>query len=186
MKTSKPFVEGIVDILVRDKALSHDRALTLKKTFFDRSKIAFDTFLLEEGLIDRAQLLKALGEYFQVQPFDVVGNFFERHYLQMFPKDFLLRNIIIPLERDEVTLIVIAGDPNNPELLSRIGEHVSYDIRFMVGLDEDIIDAVQEYYDKSLTEVDTSGDTDDLRLERKETEEAGKLLYGDEEPFEEE
>lgn len=184
MKASKPFVEGVVDILVRNKALAHDRAVALKKMFFDRSKIAFDTFLLEEDLVDRAQLLNALSEYFQLPAFDVTGHFFERHYLRMFPKDFLLRNIMIPLEEDEVTLIVVAGNPNDPELLSRIGEHVSYDIRFCVGLDADIIDAIQEFYDKSLTEVDTSGDTDDLRLERQETEEAGKLLYSEEEPYE--
>lgn len=178
MKASTSFVEGLIDVLQKQQAVSADRAAALKKLFEDRSKVAFDTFLLQEGLVDRATLLNALSAYYKVPAFDVVGYFFERHYLRMFPKHFLLRHKIIPIPRDENILVVIASQPDNPELLSAIGEHVSYDIRFNVGLEEDIADAIEEYYEKALTEVPENMDT---QREREQTEAAGKLLEGDEE-----
>ena len=83
----------------------------------------------------------------------------------MFPKDMLLRNAIIPLEVDENMMIMVASEPDDPELLFEIGEYVSYDIQFYVGLGRDICDAVKEFYDKSDTE-DTE-DEDDETMRKK-------------------
>src|SRR5207244_235001 len=87
---------------------------------------------LAEGIIEQEELLEALSEYYQVPSFDVIGYFFETHLLRMFPKDMLLRNEIIPMQVDENMLIVVAANPNNPDLLFEIGENVSYDILFHV------------------------------------------------------
>jgi len=89
----------------------------------------------------------------------VVGYIFNELLVREFPKDFLLRNNIIPMEVDDEILIVIAGDPAASGLESSIREYVSYGVEFMVGLSRDIEDMVKEYYDKSPTE-----DPEDLDL----------------------
>src|SRR5690349_13243028 len=147
MKRSETFVEAFTKILSEQNAIKPDEASALKKAFFNRSQEAFDDFLLEEGLVSRTAILNALSQYYDVPAFDVIGYFFDHLLLIEFPKDFLLRNQMIPLERDENILFMIASNPNNPELLAEIGKYVSYDIQFLVGIAGDITDAVKEFYD---------------------------------------
>lgn len=173
MKHTHDFVDSLCTILLKQGALKRDDAQALKKAFYDRSDIGFDEFLLQEGLVSRTQLLNALSEYYQVPAFDVTGYFFEHERLHEFPKDFLLRNLIIPLERDENILVVIAANPGDEDLLPEIGAHVSYDIQFMVGIAQDITDAVKEFYEKSLT----APEPDEPGRGIEETEEVEELLH---------
>lgn len=149
MKRSETFVQGLMRILVNNNVFKEDEAKAIIKAFKDRSKANFDEFLLEEGLISRTDLLNGLSMYYSVPAFDVLGHFFDYNELHMFPKNFLVRNVIIPLEHDEDVMVIIAGNPSDEDLLTKIGEHVSYDITFNVGLDQDILDAIREFYDKS-------------------------------------
>ena len=128
----------------------------------------FDDFLLEEGLIEEEPLLRALAEYYQVPSVDVTGYFFDTDLLRNFPKDFLLRNRIVPLEMEDDILIVVANDPDNPDLLSSIGAYTSEDIQFRVGLARDITDAVTEFYEKSPTDLLDDQDLADEQLEEEE------------------
>lgn len=149
MKKGQTFVEGLTRILMLQNVIKEDEARAIAKAFKDRSKGNFDDFLLEEGLVSRSDLLNALSTYFKVPAFDVLGHFFDYNMLHMFPKDFLVRNVIIPVEHDDDLMLVVAGNPQDQNLLPLIGDHVSYDIAFNVGINQDIIDAVREYYDRS-------------------------------------
>jgi hypothetical protein len=117
----KTYVEGLTDILVKLDMLPVEERVPTEEAFKHSGLDSFDDFLLEEGLIDREDLLRALSVFFQVPPFNVVGYFFETHLLHMFPKGFLLRNAIIPREVDENIMIMVASEPNVPDLLSAIG-----------------------------------------------------------------
>lgn len=165
MKHDESFVQGLTRILVEYNVIKEDEAKVMQKLFRDRSKAAFDDFLLEEGLVSRTDLLNALSKYYNVPAFDVLGHFFNHETVKKFPKGFLLRNVIVPLEHDENIMVLVAGNPQDPDLLSKIGEHVSYDIRFNVGLNQDITDAVKEFYDESpaseVDEVDDPGSFQD-------------------------
>lgn len=162
MDALKNFEAGFLEVLVKLKFLSSDDAHKLIAAYHESDVDQFDEFLLSEGIVEKEQLLEALAEYYQVPFFDVTGYFFETHLLRMFSKDMLLRNEIIPLQVDENMLIVVAADPSDSELLFEIGENVSYDIRFHVGIARDICDAVKEYYDKADTQ---DPEDEDLRQE---------------------
>ena len=164
MASTHTFVNGFVQTLVRMNVMQKEEALAADKAFHDAAKENFVDFLLEEGLVEREDILKALSQYYQVPSFDVVGYFFLHHLLHQFPKGVMLRNAFIPLQVDENMLIVIASEPDNADLLSVIGENVSYDVRIDVGIRLDITDAVEEYYDRAVTEVDQDID---LREERR-------------------
>jgi len=164
MEKKEAFTQGLAKILVKNKVVALKEAKSLQEMFKDSPKEAFDEFLLEEGLIEESDLLKGLSEYFQVPSFDVVGYFFDHHLITKFPKGFLLRSGIIPLEVDQNMLIVVSSNPDEPGLESSIRDYVSYDVNLMVGLRRDIADAVKEFYDLSPSEVPEDLD---LREERR-------------------
>lgn len=176
MAIGKTYVQGLTDILVKLGMLPVQERLATEQAFKDSGLPVFDDFLLEEALIDREDLLRALSVYYKLPPFDAVGYFFDTQLLHMFPKDFLLRNAIIPREVDEEIMIMIASEPDLPDLLSLIGEHVSYDIQFEVGIQTDITDAIEEFYDESLTQVALD---EDAREERRLTRQERALELGD-------
>ena len=149
----RKFIEAICDILVDLNKMKPERAENLKKSFQGSEKQYFDEFLLDEGLVQEEDLLQALELYYNKSAVDVTGLFFERHLLHMFPKDLLLRCGMIPREVDENIMIMIVSDPFDTRLLKLIGDYVSYDIRFQVGIRRQICNAVKAFYDKSPTET---------------------------------
>jgi Type II secretion system (T2SS), protein E, N-terminal domain len=179
MKKHEAFVEALCSILIKNNIVSAAEAVVMKRLFKDRSSDTFDDFLLSEGLVEKHDLLNALSEYYRVPAFDVVGYFFEHALLHAFPKEFLYENAIIPLEvDDESILLMIAADPHDENLLPAIGNHVSYDVQFMVGIRQDIEDAIDEFYDQSLAVVDEDSDLD---AERRQRDEEKELEEGEEE-----
>lgn len=171
MKNHESFVDGLVTILQKKDVIKANEADALKQSFHDSQKPYFDEFLLDQGIVSKDDLFEALADYFQVPYFDVVGYFFDHNLVRMFPKEIMISNSFIPIERDENMLIVAASNPSNSELLPIIGEYVSYDIHFRVGIRPDITGAIQEYYEPSLTEVDYDQDLDDDRRARVENDE---------------
>jgi len=153
MEKRETFAQELCEILVRHHVIDEAEGRALQRSFKNSEKENFDDFLLEEGLVEEAVLLRALGEYYQVPPVDVTGYFFDTQLLRNFPKDFLLRNRIIPIEMEDDIMVMVASDPDNADLLPAIGAYTSEDIQFRVGLGRDIADAVKEFYDKSPTDL---------------------------------
>lgn len=162
MSIKKGFEVGFFEVLVNLKYILPEEAIKLLEAYKESDVDQLNEFLLSEGIVERDQLLQALSHYYTVPSFDVDGYFFETHLLRMFAKDMLLRNEIIPLQVDENIMIVVAAHPDDSELLYQIGENVSYDIRFYVGIARDICDAVEEYYDKADTQ---DPEDEDIRRE---------------------
>ena len=153
MSRKKSFVKHFTKLLCENGHISLEDSLELPDEFSHRAKASFDDFLLSEGLVNKDDLLETLSQYYQVPFFDARGYFFKRSLLHMFPKHFLLKNVFIPIERDENILVVVANDPSDPDMLSKIGQFVSYDIQFRVGQYQAILDSSYEYYDSSVTSM---------------------------------
>lgn len=160
--------EKLTDILVKNGVIKQNEQAPLHKAFKESVLENFDDFLIEQGIVFKDDLLKALSVYYQVPAFDVIGYFFDHDLLHQFPRDFLLRNRVIPLEIDEGMLVVVASIPNDPELLPAFGNYVSYDIQFRVGIGRDIEDAIKEFYDRAPTEVNQDQDIHAELREEKE------------------
>jgi hypothetical protein len=147
-------VDGICKHLTDREVITPKRAQELRNLFKSSSIENFTDFLLEEGLIERNDILRAVSEHYQIPSFDVDGYFFDHALLNQLPKGMMLRHEIIPLRVDNDILIVIAADPSKQdELLEEIGKYVSYDVQFFVGISRDICDAVKEFHDEPVNEV---------------------------------
>lgn len=155
MRRSTEFVDGLCKILEKNQVFTSQESHDAKRLFKNESEDEFDNFLLQQELVEKEDLLKALSDYYQVPSFDVIGHFFEHSLVIKFPRDFLIRNEIIPLqELDDNMLIMVAANPDDESLLPNIGNYMSSDIQFMVGISEDIIETVEEFYDPSLQTID--------------------------------
>ncbi len=150
MKKLDP-IEGIASVLARHQLIGLDDLASLRSSFQQRDDIAFEDFLIEEGIVDKNDLLQALEEYYRVPSLDAVGEFFDHYLVRLVPKDVLLRHLIIPYMRENDNLWVLAAEPDNPHLPVVLGNYLSHNFNFMVGLPQDIRDAIREYYDESIT-----------------------------------
>lgn len=145
-------IDKLCAILQKNKALNDLDAQALVRAFGERSGATFEEFLLEEGLVEKKELLKALEEYFQTTAVDVTGLELNHHLVHMFPKDVMLRNLFVPWDREGDVLSVIAVNPRDPQLPEIVGKFVSYDVAFVAGFARDINDAIEDYYDESLVQ----------------------------------
>lgn len=181
MKKDISLVQRLTTSLLANKAITQKEADSLVTMFHDRAQGKVDNFLLDEGMVDRESLLEGLSDVYQVPYFDVQGYFFDHDLLHTFPKDILIAKGIIPLQVDEDILIMVASNPEDPELLDVIGNSVSYDIQFNVGIRRDIIDAIEEYYDQSIIleeEEDFDEDYDDDDTD--DDDDMGEDIFDDE------
>jgi hypothetical protein len=143
------FIDAFTTILHDQHALKGRDSHALKKAFKGRSDLAYQEFLIYEGIIDRQELLQALSTYYNMPSIDVRGIFFDHHLVTMFPKALLKRHNFIPYERDGNVLVCAAAEPRDPDLIILIGNYVSYDIVLTVGYFRDIWDQIGEFYDTS-------------------------------------
>lgn len=147
------FVEGLTVLLAQRKLISPIDMARLHTEFAQQDGVAFEDFLLEQGIVEREDLLETLSQYYGVPQLDTVGTFFDHQFLRLLPLEVMLEHLVIPYLREEGsdTLWVVAADPSNPHILELLGLYVTHDIAFMVGLPQDIRDALREYYDESDT-----------------------------------
>lgn len=160
MKEKLSFVDRVVAELINEGICSVAESKILAATFEDSAQEHFDIFLLEEETVGKEQLLKMLSNIYQVPLFDVNGYFFDHELLLLFPKDFLKKHIFIPISEEGETLSIVMNDPENLDALEEIGNYVSHNVDIQVGLSDDILAAIEEYY--SLDVVSDSTEEDDF------------------------
>jgi len=160
---TKTFVSEFCEILLKSKMIQEKEVAPLQKAFKESEQENFDEFLIDEGLVESDDVLRALSLYYKVPAIDVKGFLFDHFLVTKFPKEFLLQNNVIPYEVEENMLFVVASRPEQVGLESAMRDFVSYDIEFMVGIAQDIRDAIEEFYDKSIVL-----DAEDQDLDRDE------------------
>lgn len=168
-------VDELCKILIRHHVITPEEAKVYREQFLASDHDQIDDFLLDEGLVTKQELLEAHGSYYQLPTVDVEGELLDSELLRNFPKDFLLRNEFVPTELDEGILVIVAAHPDDETLLTNISRFVDVDVRLNVGLARDICDAVEEYYDKAVTEVPEDVDLHGERKEYEEFEHQGDL-----------
>ena len=74
--TKHHFVSRVAQAFVKLKVMSETEAESFEKEFSGRSKARVDDFLLDEGIVDRENLLKAIQAVYNIPSYDVRGHFF--------------------------------------------------------------------------------------------------------------
>lgn len=148
------FVSRLAEAFIKLKVMSEVEAESFVKEFEGRAKGRIDEFLLDEGIVDRVTLIKALQNVYGIPAYDVRGHFFNHQLVLLFPKDFLMNNCVIPLDVEDDILTIVVSNPEDDEMLEVVGNYVPYSINVVVGVYRDIIDAIEEYYDEDVVTSD--------------------------------
>ena len=154
MDYEQQLIDGITKVLVQLNYLSIEDAHALHEAFRKSEVERFEEFLLDEDVVDKANLLKCLQIYYKLPAIDVVGILFEHDLIIKFPKEVMLNFGFIPYQRDGDILQIIAARPQDPNLPEIISGYVSYETVFMVGICRDICDAAKEFHDSALTIIE--------------------------------
>jgi len=154
MEKTNSFVARFVESLIKNDIMKDSEAQSFVKEFKGRAKGNVVSFLLEEGLVEREDILRALASMYSVPSFDVSGHFFNHELLVLFPKDFLVKHCLIPLDIDEDILTVVMSNPEDEKAIEEIGNYVNYNITVNVGIQDHILEAIKEYYDEDVITTD--------------------------------
>jgi len=178
MTAQEQFVHDLSAILVKKGFLTEKNGIEIQQAFHESPSDTFDSFVLEEGFVDREDLLVALSSYYKVPSFEVQGYFFDEILIRDFPKDVLLRHAVIPLKVESGILFLVAADPQEPNLAVILGKYTNAEMVFFVGLRESICNAVKEFYDISLMEEEQD---EDLREEFDEERDMHRIVDSEDE-----
>jgi len=165
MATDKKVIDGLLNILCDRKILTQEDTEELKKEFAKDETEYFEDYLIDERIVEKEDLLKALQDYYNTPAIDVMGAMFDHDLLVKFPKDVLLRNCCIPYYQDGMLLFVITNDPTNENLDEILGESVSYDFVFLVGIPRHIDMMIKDFYNSELYKDDFEDVVDEAERE---------------------
>lgn len=161
MTPQELFIHDISQILISKGFLTEKNALEIQYAFHKSPSDNFADFLLEEGFVEREDLLTVLSIYYNVPSFETQGYFFDEILVRDFPKDFLLRHAVIPLKIDSDILFLVAANPTEEDLVAKLSAYTNAEIVIFVGLRESICNAIKEFYDISLMEEEQDEDLRD-------------------------
>ena len=161
MENKKTFVVRFAEALIKNNLMKEAEAESFVQEFYDRAKGNVVSFLLEDGLLEKEDVLTALGSMYNVSSFDVSGHFFNHQILLLFPKDLLLEKVVIPLDVEDDILTVVMNNPEDEDAIDALQEHVEYNINPLVGIQEDIRDAIKEYYDEDVITAEVEEQNED-------------------------
>ena len=166
-KTQQNIIDGLMVILRGHGHIGLDEAIDIKGEFERSDTERFEDYLIEQEIVDREQLLQAMGQFYNVRPFDVMGAIFDPHLVTMFPQDFLILHCCIPYEKENDIMIIIAGDPTNENLDEALNQFVSYDFQYYVGIPGDIDMMINEFSQREVYQLDAD---DVVDIAERETE----------------
>ena len=166
MDREQKIIDGLLAILVDLKAIKPDDAQEFKREYEQGEAVRFEDYLIDEELVEKEDLLRALKKYYNVPAMDVMGEIFDHDLLKEFPQDVLLRNCCIPYRVDDDIMIIIAADPTNEELDAILGEFVSYDFAYYVGIPRHIDMMIKDFYQKEMYKEDFEDIIDEEARER--------------------
>lgn len=157
----KKYAAALGEILYKQKALKKEDQQALMRDFTEGDPAQLNYFLLDEALVSKQDLLRALSEYYQAPYFDVRGYQFNHELLALFPQQVLVQYAILPIEFDGNILTVVAGQPDRPGLREILRQYTTYHIEFRVGITRDIVDEIRAYYEDPPTEAEIEREEDE-------------------------
>lgn len=147
-------IHAILNLLCDREVLNREDIAELEREYEKSNLAYFEDYLIDEELIEKEDLIKVLQDYYNVPAMDVMGEMFDHDLLRKFPKDVLLRNNCIPYRQDGAILIMITSNPLNEDLDEILGEFVSYDFQYYVGIPRHIDMMIKDFYDSELYKED--------------------------------
>lgn len=153
------------DLITRDQL---DEAIVEQA----RSGERLDRVLLRMGIVDRGQVLKAVGEQLRLEVVDLTDLIVDKAVLESLPAKIVFRHHCVPIDRHEDTLTVATSDPFQLVIHDELGMHSGCAIELVLADDEDLRAFIRSHYGVAGDTLDAmSGDLEEAITQDSEPDE---------------
>jgi hypothetical protein len=142
---------GFQEILLRRQIVTAAQLQELQR----RGKL--DSLRLAEAVIragfaDARKVMTALAECHGMKFLDLTNVFVPDDVLELVPESVARENVVLPFSKSNGTLVVIISDPADSQTLQKLQFILNRDIHPMLGLREQIVEAIDLHYGMAQTE----------------------------------
>lgn len=127
------------ELITRDQL---DQALAEQS----RSGERLDRVLMRMGVVDRAQILRTVGEQLRLEVVDLTGLAVPQDVLESLPAKLVYRHHCVPIARHEDTLTVATSDPFQLVIHDELSMHSGCAIELVLADDEDLRAFIRAHY----------------------------------------
>ncbi|RNC81512.1 MAG: type II/IV secretion system protein [Phycisphaera sp.] len=153
------------DLITRDQL---DEAIVEQA----RSGERLDRVLLRMGIVDRGQVLQAVGEQLRLEVVDLTDLIVDKTVLESLPAKIVFRHHCVPIDRHEDTLTVATSDPFQLVIHDELGMHSGCAIELVLADDEDLRAFIRTHYGVAGDTLDAmSGDLEEVITQESESDE---------------
>ncbi|QEG38774.1 GspE/PulE family protein [Roseimaritima ulvae] len=133
------------DVLVELQLLSHEQVEDALRT--KPRSVMLGDWMVEQQLINTAELIQALAEQFQVPALDLDSSSVDPQIARLIPEDFARRHesAAVRISGRQMTLAMVA--PDDIETIAETELMTGYEIVPVVALAEDVTQVLQRAYD---------------------------------------
>jgi len=166
---------GIAEVLLERGLITSDHlteAMGLRK----REGVRLDRALVRLGCIGEEELLKVMSEQLAVPMVDLTAVEIDVETLASLPPKLVHRKGIIPVKRDNGTLIVATSDPFDLYAFDEIRLLTGLEIQPALACDEDIQKVIKAQFGVGGETLDEMMSTDDLEVVQDPSAETDDLL----------
>ncbi|MEM5815810.1 MAG: type II/IV secretion system protein, partial [Candidatus Aenigmatarchaeota archaeon] len=135
--------------------LSLEQIINLYRQSLETNK-SVETIIIQTFKIPKAEILDAIQKYYQLPVIDLrdLSNFSKLPQVLDIKKQFFMETLCVPLkERNKNVIWFVCYDPENLELIEKTKKFLhlsSYDTNIAFGLKEDILELIEDYFDKPI------------------------------------
>lgn len=123
-----------------------------------RSGERLDRVLLRMGVIDKAQVLRAVGEQLRLEVVDLTDLVVDQAVLDSLPAKIVFRHHCVPIDRHEDTLTVATSDPFQLVIHDELGMHSGCAIELVLADDDDLRAFIRKHYGVAGDTLDAMSD----------------------------
>ena len=153
----------IGDLLVQAGIITEEQLQETLATKKEGQKIG--DALLEKGYINEQELIEVLEFQLGIPQVSLYRYQIDLNLLNLVPKDFAFRNILIPIKKEGNQLTVAMNDPMDYIVLDDLRLATGLQISPVIAKKDEIIAAIYKYYATTETFEDIEGNNDDLEGE---------------------
>ncbi|MGG3888697.1 GspE/PulE family protein [Metabacillus fastidiosus] len=103
--------------------------------------------LLQRGYLTEQQLIEVLEFQLGIPHVSLYRYPFDENLLNLVPKDVALRNLLIPIKREENKLFVAMADPLDFYAIEDLRLLTGFQIEVVIATKDDIMRSIRKYYD---------------------------------------
>ncbi|MCB0390607.1 MAG: type IV-A pilus assembly ATPase PilB [Bdellovibrionales bacterium] len=134
------------DLLVQEKIITLDQLAKVKKNISRSKGLTLTEALVHNGILQESEMTKFLSKHHRVPAIDLNVFEIDPNALALVPRTFCEKNLVIPVQKAERSLVVAFADPSNIYLKDDLSLLTKCKIEIVVAPESIIKSAIDRYY----------------------------------------